>query len=1097
MKELTNGLDIMFSNAGAPRRYKVIYLVWLLILFLGKAKICAGVALDDFYPFDIDGQDNKTEYKDDGGSELIQLDVDFPFFNYTYSSLYVNNNGIISFVEKLKSYKPLNFNDKEFKDDIPIVAPFWADVDMENFRDVDLGECVVYRVTNDSALLNRSAEDIREHFAGQKDFTAKQMIIVTWYKVGFYGAAGDGKTKRNTFQAVLVTSGVKSFAIFSYNKIVWTTGSNSGGGTDTGLADTSVDTDAHPAVVGFSSGDLQQYYLLEYSGTDEIINIGRRSNIGIPGKYIFRLDGTVDDQSCGGEKIEIFPSSVSMLGREAIRVTGPCLSEVTEVKARIRELNLEFNCHVIQDQSALCVIPSLFRTGDLTFDFLQNGERWEYSTTITSENIMNIPAKIVRQQVTKWDLNKKVTVSWDLNSAPRHKEKTLDVLGYIAHIDEEEPRFEIVQNYSGLLTETYTFKLLSEMIDTQKLKLNSRVGVDSLVMRLCWMDEHHPKTLPVCIWSDVFPVRWKSSNSIYSEQWCEDWLNSEQNFPPITLNPPSCPCIASMAGNDSGHFQKDPLCDIDKSSVNTNCVYNPNAHKCYRRNLRSVDGSGTTCCYNKQGNLMDVRKYPGSGTHQRYHYRAQGYTAVPFFSYFESDLLPRLHCCQYSDKHCKKEFVKYRPATTCQDYKPPSPAQAAGDPHLVTLDGKSYSFNGVGDFYLVTDQNSSIVIQVRAEPARDNNGELQNATVFSSIAVAMPLSSDTVEIRKTGEGSEVLVNSAPFTTTKSTTSQFQNISLLHNDDGSFLIVLEPVSVSVTVEVTPDLLNIIVLIGEDSLKGEILGLLGNYNGNSSDDFIARNRTMLRSSSSMRDIHFDFGLTWKVPQNESIMSSPPMELSADINFQPVFIDEQSEETVRNGTYEICGTNLQCKFDYSVTGKESVAKSTAQFTNKFEALKKELDQKVVRCPYLDTPTNGNMTQNGDSEGAVATFTCDTGYEMIGGTATRVCQENNVWSGSVVICAAKVADDGEGFSQKIVIVATVSATGGIVLILIVSVVVCCMRRRRKSKPSSVEMTDINNIPIFQNPAFMKKLQDTVADGPFRIPRPKYADPSIFVDYF
>ena len=45
-----------------------------------------------------------------------------------------------------------------------------------------------------------------------------------------------------------------------------------------------------------------------------------------------------------------------------------------------------------------------------------------------------------------------------------------------------------------------------------------------------------------------------------------------------------------------------------------------------------------------------------------------------------------------------------------------------------------------------------------------------------------------------------------------------DISLLHNDDGSYLIVLEPVSVSVTVEVTPDLLNIIVLIGEDSLKG---------------------------------------------------------------------------------------------------------------------------------------------------------------------------------------------------------------------------------------------------------------------------------------
>ena len=49
-------------------------------------------------------------------------------------------------------------------------------------------------------------------------------------------------------------------------------------------------------------------------------------------------------------------------------------------------------------------------------------------------------------------------------------------------------------------------------------------------------------------------------------------------------------------------------------------------------------------------------------------------------------------------------------------------AQAAGDPHLVTLDGKGYSFNGVGDFILVQDVNSSVVIQVRAEQATDKNG---------------------------------------------------------------------------------------------------------------------------------------------------------------------------------------------------------------------------------------------------------------------------------------------------------------------------------------------------------------------------------------
>lgn len=41
--------------------------------------------------------------------------------------------------------------------------------------------------------------------------------------------------QRNTFQAVLVADDIHSFVIFNYNKIQWTTGSNSGGNTLTGL----------------------------------------------------------------------------------------------------------------------------------------------------------------------------------------------------------------------------------------------------------------------------------------------------------------------------------------------------------------------------------------------------------------------------------------------------------------------------------------------------------------------------------------------------------------------------------------------------------------------------------------------------------------------------------------------------------------------------------------------------------------------------------------------------------------------------------------------------------------------------------------------
>lgn len=50
-------------------------------------------------------------------------------------------------------------------------------------------------------------------------------------------------------------------------------------------------------------------------------------------------------------------------------------------------------------------------------------------------------------------------------------------------------------------------------------------------------------------------------------------------------------------------------------------------------------------------------------------------------------------------------------------------ALAAGDPHIVTLDGLEYSFNGVGEYYLVYDEVSSLVVQVRAVQALDNEGK--------------------------------------------------------------------------------------------------------------------------------------------------------------------------------------------------------------------------------------------------------------------------------------------------------------------------------------------------------------------------------------
>lgn len=89
----------MCSNVGQSRRHQVnvakfrslVVVVTIVTVWSALLPLATGLPLDEFYPFDLTN-DNKTELKDDGGSELIQLDTDFPFFNFSDNrGIYVSN----------------------------------------------------------------------------------------------------------------------------------------------------------------------------------------------------------------------------------------------------------------------------------------------------------------------------------------------------------------------------------------------------------------------------------------------------------------------------------------------------------------------------------------------------------------------------------------------------------------------------------------------------------------------------------------------------------------------------------------------------------------------------------------------------------------------------------------------------------------------------------------------------------------------------------------------------------------------------------------------------------------------------------------------
>lgn len=157
---------------------------------------------------------------DDGSSNLITLPFSFNFFGTMYNSLYINNNGNISFGTPYSTFTANSFPDSSFV----MIAPFWADVDTRA-----PGSGLVYYELSPTHL------------------------IVKWDSVGYYANHDD---KLNTFQ-LIITDGTDSIlpagtnVSFCYGDMQWTTGDASAGMNGFG---------GMPSTTGVNMGNGTDYF---------------------------------------------------------------------------------------------------------------------------------------------------------------------------------------------------------------------------------------------------------------------------------------------------------------------------------------------------------------------------------------------------------------------------------------------------------------------------------------------------------------------------------------------------------------------------------------------------------------------------------------------------------------------------------------------------------------------------------------------------------------------------------------------------------------------------------------------------------------------
>merc|ERR1712110_974307 len=225
---------------------------------------------DIFIPYGAD-YDTMGERSDDGYDGPITLQNDVPFLGQTYNNIYFSTNGAITFGEGITTYTSSPF---------PIYgttmfSPFWADVDMSEPESGQFS----YRLLSADDLVTVS--DIVNFELENENFAATDGIVVTYDKVAYYGRSSQSD-RSNTIQAILVHDTVKTFAIFQYGDVEWTTGTASNGDSCSGLG-------GSQAQVGFNDG-TGYHYTVPGSQTNNMELIDDQTNCKSTGRFIFRVD---------------------------------------------------------------------------------------------------------------------------------------------------------------------------------------------------------------------------------------------------------------------------------------------------------------------------------------------------------------------------------------------------------------------------------------------------------------------------------------------------------------------------------------------------------------------------------------------------------------------------------------------------------------------------------------------------------------------------------------------------------------------------------------------------------------------------------------
>ncbi|OQV22809.1 Ras-related protein Rab-11A [Hypsibius exemplaris] len=1081
-----------------------VSIVGFILVGLAYARFSYAAVLE---PFGTNTSDTVMTPSDDDPEEIILLgNVRLAFFDHRYKSIWIAPNGYLTFGQSLNSFSP----ETPFPNEHVMLSAFWSDIHPKVCSDAAGGNQIYYRQETDKAgrLLTGVTTQIRNALPQYRQFRAKWAAVVTYDRVVEFGMSCNMSLQsapRNTFQIILTTDGTRTFGIFNYEKLEW------------------IEHYGQYASGGFNAGDNVNFHEMEGSFTADFGNVVQRSNVNVPGQWIFRLDKQqIEDTSCSQNDLSnvvasIAPRYGSIFGGNEVVISGVC--EDPDLLSR-EVILCKFGRQVVtgersHDSIVRCIAPPLAGKGPtMVLVSVDGGLTYPHTVAYSYDTTAYDIHLVHRSKWPSHDGGSQIELSWDPLTVDQSAEENstnskVDVDFIIWYIVGSDPangirRAELALTYGApnngrltilasqinitrdrlredhLIFLSGTFRIVktsdrvgffdattgvwakpvlmiwSQLTDVDTFSdLNSagRSGlrefeqpvsesravqafsfrVPSVLTRSQWTRYYATRPQRLQLVSEI--TRCLKSPTVTSA--CECWAEQEPIIIPYNSDDnatfPACPPTIAQVRLDRGRFNPESsltsaaTCNRNTRAIGNifwdmgECAENPAAVLCVNSVAVTKDEMQQQCCYNDGGSLTDAQVTTSGG---RVRFTVQDRTDLSdiepgdlwLAQRLEEQLIdrkPQEMCCprgrNWDSQDCQL-FRRIRRGGSARNYQPPSPPGGGfGDPHIWTLDGLRYTFNGLGEYVLI-DMPGQLEVQGRTAKV-----PTENATVWSGLAFQVGETRVQFSL-STRDGLDLILDGQRQDLTELTNFlQSKDFVIYLVRDGSSSIhkisAQSSSGITIDVEETNAVIQFQIALPNELKGNTSRGLLGNWNGRSDDDLQPnKNVPALSPSAQPESIFHDFGETWRVEKAKSLFTyqSPAESYDTfnDLSFLPSFVVPAIPVDILEEARTACSGSPECMFDIAMTGNIDVGKNSVAFLK--DVVEQIEVQPVISCGFPDIMggSYSRIVNNVSSFNAGDRLTFECFHEdnvttvRKSGNYTMDCSESGVWIGVPLIC-------------------------------------------------------------------------------------------------